>query len=364
MGAVVGAVRYCSVEDVLTSTDTQYTARVAAQILRDIESHTAAVEGYLHRKFWPCVDTRYWNWPYLQYAWPETLHLEQDECISLSSLSAGGTAIPASNYQLEPRNSGPPYTSIELDLSKNSSFGGSAGTWQWNIQGVGVFGATNATTAAGTLAAAITDTTSTTVTVSDGSLVGTGLALVVDSEYMVSEGRSMVDTAATLSAGIAALASVVSVPVSSGALVHVGEVILVDSERMLVTDVAGNNAIVKRAWDGTVLAAHSLGAKVYAPRALTVVRGCWGTTAATHSLGAAVSQHLVPALVRDLTIAEVMIHEQWMSAGGTDIMQRGGVGGRSSSGKGMAVPMGAAGLESLRQDARARYGRKARTRSI
>jgi hypothetical protein len=48
---------------------------------------------------------------------------------------------------------------------------------------------------------------------------------------------------------------------------------------MLIDDIAGNTLIVKRGWDGTVLAAHTTGATIYAPRTLTVTRGALGTTA-------------------------------------------------------------------------------------
>lgn len=361
MTAVVGAVRYASVEDVKRALDTQYTARMDAQILTDIEAHTQVVEGFLHRRFWPCIDTRYWDWPNLQYAWPFTLHLESDEVLSVTSLVSGGTTIPQGNYFLEPNRSGPPYYRLEIDLSTSSSFGGSSGTWQRNIAVTGVFGAWNGTSPAGTLTAGINAST-TTVTVSDSSLVGVGPAILLGSEYMTVEARAMVTTGTTIAGNltVSQAGAGLVVPVVDGTKVNAGETILVDAERMLVEDVIGNSLNVKRAWDGTPLAAHTTGATVYAPRQLTVVRGCWGTTAATHNQGDAVAQHAVPALVRDLTVAEVIVHSQWMSAGGTDVMQRSGVGG--VRGKGMQVSI--TSTDSIRADAYARWGRKARKRAV
>jgi hypothetical protein len=359
MSAVVGVPRHCSVEDVKLAISTQYTARVDPLILGDIESHTQAVQALLHRKFYPVIDTRYFNWPYLQYAWPETLHLAQHELISVTQLTSGGNVIPPGNYQLEPRNEGPPYDQIELDLSTSSAFGGSAGTWQWNIAVTGVFGACNSTVPGGALAAGINDTV-TTLTVTDSSLVGVGPAILIDSEYMTVEAKAMASTGTTIGGNLAVSQAGTTVPVADGTKINAGETILIDAERMLVTDIAGNNALVKRAYDGTVLAAHTSGATVYAPRTLTVVRGCWGTTPASHSTAAAVLKHQVPALVRDLTVAEVVVHAQWMSAGGTDVIQRGGVGG--TRGKGTAQTI--TSTDGIRQDTIAAWGRQARTRSV
>lgn len=361
MTAVVGAVRYASVEDVKHALDTQFTARMDAQILADIESHTETVEGFLHRKFWPCIDTRYWDWPNLQYAWPFTLHLESDELLSVTTLTSGGTTIPAQNYFLEPNRSGPPYYRLEIDLTSNSSFGGSSGTWQRNIAITGVFGAWNRTVAAGTLTAGI-NASATTITVSDSSLVGVGPAILVGGEYMTVEARTMVSTGTTIAGNLtlSQTGAGITVPVADGTKVNAGETILVDAERMLVQDVIGNSLNVKRAWDGTPLAAHTTGATIYAPRQLTVVRGCWGTTAAAHLQGDAIGQHAVPALIRDLTVAEVIVHAQWMSAGGTEVMQRGGVAGSDATGAKVVVRR----TDDIRADAYARWGRKARKRAV
>jgi hypothetical protein len=104
---------------------------------------------------------------------------------------------------------------------------------------------------------------------------------------------------------VSALASDVTIAVTTGTSYTVGEILLLDSERMLIVDIAGNNLTVKRAWDGTVLAAHT-GSTIYAPRRLTVTRGAVGTTAATHSNGAAITRHVVPGLIKELCVAEAL----------------------------------------------------------
>src|SRR5690606_38988979 len=80
-------------------------------------------------------------------------------------------------------------------------------------------------------------------------------------------------------------------------------VLLVGGERMLVVDVAGDTLIVKRAWDGSVLAAHSSGADVYHLAGMSVDRAQLGTSLASHASGAVVYRHVVPGLVRDAVVA-------------------------------------------------------------
>src|SRR5690606_34488219 len=125
-------------------------------------------------------------------------------------------------------------------------------------------------------------------------------------EHMVVTGRSMLDTGQNIGADLDASNSAVTVAVTDGTAFSAGETLLIGSERMLIVDVAGNNLIVKRAWDGSVLAAHTSGADIYASRTLTVERGALGTTAATHLDNAAVSRHVVPGAVRALAVAEAL----------------------------------------------------------
>ncbi|HTY35425.1 hypothetical protein [Mycobacterium sp.] len=362
MSAVVGPVRYASVEDVKTAIDTQYTARLDPLILGDIESHSQSVEGLLHRKFWPCIDTRWFDWPNLQYAWPFTLHLEQHEVISVTSVVSGGVTIPIGNIYLEPNGDGPPYDRLEINLGTSSSFGGSAATWQRNIAVTGVYGFGNDTSPAGSLVGAI-NASVTTLTVSDSSLVGVGPAILIDTEYATVESRAMTSTGATITGDMAVsqAGAGLNVTISDTSKVHAGETILIDAERMLIQDRLTSSINVVRAYDGTPLAAHTHGATIYAPRQLTVVRGCWGTTAAAHLDAAPIAQHKPPALIRDLTIAKVITHAQWMSAGGTDVLARSGVGG-GPRGKGAMLHLRS--TQEIEDDAYARFGRKARTRSI
>jgi hypothetical protein len=55
-----------------------------------------------------------------------------------------------------------------------------------------------------------------------------------------------------------------------------------------------------------VLASHTAGATISAPRLLTVLRGQLGTTAAGWSSSTAVSRHRPPSVIRDLAIAETV----------------------------------------------------------
>jgi hypothetical protein len=122
---------------------------------------------------------------------------------------------------------------------------------------------------------------------------------------------------------------------------------------VLITDIAGNNLTVQRAYDGTTLAAHT-GATIYAPRQWTVVRGAQGATAATHANGAAISLAIVPGLIKDYSLAETLVQLKNEPAAfalsqGSGPSKQGGIGGN---------------LPDLRDQALAKYGRKARQRAI
>jgi hypothetical protein len=112
----------------------------------------------------------------------------------------------------------------------------------------------------------------------------------------------------------------------SGTL-NAGEVIVLDQERMLIQEVISGVATVKRAWDGTYLAAHS---------------------------DAVVARHRVPSLIRDLSIAECL----------NQVLQEGSGYARTvGSGESMMHAPGL-GLAEKWDEARATYGRKARKMAI
>jgi hypothetical protein len=347
--------KYCTIEDVKGALDVKASAYADKQILRAIESASRAIDGQMHRTFWPQVDTRYFDWPNRQYAPAQTLWLEQHELLSVTTLTAGGVAIPAADFDLEPNGDGPPFDRIELDLSSSASFGGGT-TFQRSISITGVFGYGNDTDAAGALAEAL-DGTETGVDVTDSSLVGTGDTILIGTEYMSVTGRSMLATGVTIHASDSLTASAADVSIlcsSATGIPQVGEVVLIDSERMLVVDLAGTTLTVKRAHDGTVLAAHAALAGLYAPRTLTVVRGALGTTAAAHADTTAVSRHAPPGLIRDLAIAEAIVRFEQEGAGYARTV------GSGESERNASL----AGLVDLRQQAARQYRRKARMRAI
>lgn len=350
----VTRVCYCSREDVMAAPDFRETMAAAARIDRVICSAAENIEAHLHRKFYPQAATRYFDWPTRERGYPWRLWLNQHEVISVSQLTAGGVAIPANQYFLEPVNSGPPYNRIDLDRSTSAAFTGAA-TPQHAIGVTGVFGGWAATVPAGTLAAAVTTTTATTIQVSDSSALGAGDTVLIDSERMLVTDRAMVTTGQAQQGAGAGTASAadVALTVTDGTKYAVGEQILLDSERMLITDIAGNVLTVKRAWSGSVLATHS-GATVYAPRLLTVARGTQGTAAATHLTAAAVAKQIPPGLVGDLAIAESVNRV---------FQETGGYASETGSGETARAAPGA-GLADLWDEAVTAYARQVRQRVI
>lgn len=341
---------YTTREDVMSALDFKETSRDYTQIDRAIETASRAVESLCHRVFYPTLTTRYKDWPNVSGGNSYRLWLDTDEVISLSELASGGVVITTDNYLLRPAD-GPPYTYIELDRAGSGTFGNSA-SGQDDISMTGVFGYRIAESAVATSSASV-DSTQTSLVVSNSAAVGVGQLLRIDSERMTVAGKSQALTGATLTGTVTAQLNTTSIPIT-GAAVYAGEVILVGSEKMKVLDVAGSNLIVKRAWDGSVLAAHSAADVVYAPRDLTVVRAGLGTTGAAHNSASTVYRFDFPSLVISYTLALAITQIQNEQAGMARTVGSGD-NQREASGRGLAI---------IREDCYAAHGRKARMRAV
>ncbi len=350
----MATVFYATREQVKAALDAAETARNNTQVDRAIGSGARAIEGLTHRRFYPWTGTRYFNWPNWQSARPWRLWLDADELVSVTTLVAGGITIPPSDYFLEPVNSGPPFTRVEINLATASAFRTGA-THQRAIAITGTFGHSADEEQVGTLTASLAATPSATASATwTTARIGVGDILRIDSERVIVTAKTMVDSTQNTAGALGASAGDVTVPVADGTAFAVEEVLLVDSERMLIVDIAGNNLIVQRAWDGTVLASHSSGADVYTLTGVELDRGQLGTTLAAHSSGATIYRHLVPDLVRDLNIAEAINQLQQETSGYARII---GEGENAREGTGRS-------LFDLRRDTITAYGRQARSRAV
>lgn len=346
---------YTTREDVMGALDVKQTARNKRYVDQAIEAASRNVEGQLHRRFYPLQATRFFDWPNFQYAYPWRIWLDQWELLAVpASVTSGGVTIPLSACNFEPVNSGPPYTYLELRRDQPYSFGVGS-TPQRDVAINGPWGYRLTETALGATAASM-DASQTTVTV-DGptsARVGVGSILRIDSERVLVTERTLTSTGQT--ATIAGGKSNVTLPVANGAAYAVDEVLTLDAERMRVDDIAGNTLTVERAWDGTVLAAHTT-ATIYAPRTLTVTRGALGTTADSHGSASTVYRFEPPGLVEQLTRAEAI----W------SLLQERSGWARMSSASGSnstGSPVSLAALNDLRDAAFTAHGRKARQRTV
>lgn len=356
---------YSSREDVKRSLDYAETARAGAQVDRALEAAADSIEGLMHRRFYPWSGVRYFDWPADSRSW--RLWLDQHDLISASAVVSGGVTLSVGDYLLRPYD-GPPYTHVEINLAGSASFGG-GDTHQRAIAITGVWGYGADEAAAGALAEAL-DASETAVDVADSSLIGVGHLLRVDDERMLVTDATMLDTGVDIDAGDSltqqASDTAITLTSTTGAPVA-GEVILIDAERMLVIDRAGVILVVKRAYDGTVLAAHAAGASIYAPRTLTVVRGAVGTMAAAHSNGAAVTRHAPPGLIRDLAVAEaesqLLLETSGYARRGSSVVDNSRNTISTSNIRSNRNEIGI-GLEGIRERAYIAFGRKARIRAV
>jgi LysM repeat protein len=271
----------------------------------------------------------------------QTLQLDAD-LISVTSITNGdGSTIPPTSYFVEPVNYGPPYSWIEINRASSAAF--TAGnTDQRAITIVGLWGHRNDERAAGQLTASIT--TETTITVTSGSAIGVGQIIRVDSERMIVTGRQWATTGQTLTQPMTSNVGDTLFEVASTAGYTADETLLVGTEIMLIAAVASaTGLIVKRAWDGTIPAAHAASDPVSASRTLT----------ASHSNGAAIAAWQPPALIEQLAVAEALT---------TIAQERSGYA--RVSGADAAMEVTGKGLIDLRHQVRVAYGRQIRTAAV
>lgn len=300
---------YCTRETLKDALDVAETARTNAQIDRQLASATEAVDGQLCRgrmAFSLLDTTRYYDWPVLDGGGAWRLWLDDGPWVSVSSVSVAGVAINSSNYYLLPLNEGPPFVELQILRNTGATFAGSS-TPQKAVAITGTAGYRDDRVSAGALNGAV-NASVTTWTLTDGSVAGVGDLLVCESERAVVAGRTWVDSGQTLAGGglASSNAGVALTPSGLATAFAVGEQLTIDSEVFDVVDIVGSALRVRRAADGSVLAAHTAGAAINVKRGYTVVRGCMGTTAASHSDTTAVQVHRPPQLVRELCLAEAI----------------------------------------------------------
>lgn len=340
---------YCCREDVTSALDIGETLRDNALVDSAVMAAAEDIYGLMHRRFYPEDGTKFWDWPNYQGTPPWRIWFDQYDLVTATAVTSGGTAIPLGNIFFEPANkeATEPYEYMELDRSKSSAFS-TGGTPQHDVAVTGTWGYGAQTAPAGAFEAGINSAVTTAI-VTDSSLVGTGQILVCGTERMLVTDRAMVTTGQTLQADMTADMKNQVAACGDGTQFAVGETVLLDAERMLITDIAGNNLIVKRAKSGSTLAAHS-GATIYAPRRVTVTRGALGTTAAAHLTTDPLAKIIFPGLLAELAIALALNNTLQKTSGYSRTVGEGD-NLRNASG---------AALADLVCRAKARYGRKSR----
>jgi hypothetical protein len=264
-----------------------------------IEAASRQIDNCTHTFFYPRTETRLYRWPRRQPGRSIELWLDQ-YLVAVTTLQtkaqdSSPTTISSSDYFIEPVNTGPPYTRIEIDQSSTASFEG-GDTPQRSISVAGRFGYAEDTRSAGTVSSGIAGSASaTTMVCSDASLIDVGSHLLIESEQLFVSDRSFAALDSILINGaLTATQNQTTVTVDGSSGINAGEIIRLDSERMLVISRATNDLTVVRAYDGSTLAAHSDDTAVHINRTLTIERGLNGTTAATHSDSTAVSVYEPP----------------------------------------------------------------------
>lgn len=343
---------YTTREAVMASPDIRASAYASRRIDAAIEAGARSVDRLCHVAddgFAPTVATRSFPYPNSQHATTGRLYLDKHRLTSLTSASSGGVTIATANINLEPVNSGPPYSYIELNRATSSAFSAGSGTGQRSIVLAGVWSSappveTTAGTLSGTINASVT-------TMGVNFAAGVGDILRIDSERVIVTEKTWIASGQT--GTLTSAMNAQTLAVSDGTAFAVDEELLLDAERVVVRDIAGNNLIVQRAWSGSVLADHS-GVAIYWPRTLTVQRAALGTTAASHTTGASAYRHVPPGPVSQLNMAYALDSFFQQGAGYARTVGSGD-SERATSGR---------QIKTLEEQVYGNYGRMARFRSV
>lgn len=366
--AIVNQPCYCTREMVRRALDVKQASYTNEQVDRAICSAADAVEDTTGRRFYTQYKTNKWDWPNFQYAYPWRVWLDKNELAAPATSIVSGTflqvpvTIPISAVIFQPVNEGPPFTSIQLRRDLNYSFGNNT-TPQLDIAITGPFGYWMQTRAAGSAASAI-GLNDLTIQVSDGVSIGVGDVAMIDSESMIVTDSDFIDTGISYSGLSTQSKADKIVGVVDGTKFTKGEVLQVDTEWLLIENIIGNNLVVNRGWDASVLAAHT-GGTIWARRVLSVIRGALGTTAAAHLINSAISISDVPSLVREYSIAEaeVWLAQEPTAYGGASAPQKAVNQSRGTFSVSQSIP--GAGLPDIRDRiANSKFTRKARSRVI
>lgn len=350
---------YCTRESVKSALDEFETARSNAQIDDAIEQGARDVEGLTHRDtFAPTLATHRYDYP-SRTGRPPTwrLWLVPHSLVSLTTLTSegGATTLTSGQYTLYPED-GPPYNRIEIDLSGSGAFG-AGDTFQKAIAATGLWAhAKDKRRSVGSLSSNLAASTSATASLAwTTARFGVGDILIIDSERMIIRERNFVDSGQNLADSLDASDADTAVGVSDGTAYAVEEIIQVGTESMRVVSITGNTLTVKRAWDGSQLAAHSTNADVYALTGVELDRAQCGTTLAAHLSGATVERWIPPGIITTLNRAYAL---------NTLLQERTGWNRTMQAGQETQVEFTGKGIAKLERDVLQLYGQQARTRAI
>jgi hypothetical protein len=290
---------YATIEQVAAALDVNPSGHDTSRLRRLVHSASRTIDRRMHRWFYPLTATYTWRSVPTTGGSGGSFFLERAaggfwlnrDLLSLTSATSDGSTVDTSTITYRPNEA--PYSWAYIVGS--------------DIDITGVWGYSQDNEPAGALDGAMSDTTGTSLTVTDSSLVGIGDLLIIDTERLVVTDRTQYDTTANITADLTAAKNDNSVTVNDGTLVNTGETIRAGTEDMLITGIATNTLTVIRAVNGSTLAAHSQPVDVYAPRTLTVERGAAGSTAATHLDAATITRNRPPEPINTLCIAEAMV---------------------------------------------------------
>lgn len=222
--------------------------------------------------------------------------------LSVSAITNDGTSLSATDYIEQPTArhwANGPFSWLEVDPDAAN-----LSAWVEEEEGVlitanwGLFDLTRLLSAT-VQGGGQTDSASTLV-VSNGASLSPGMVVKIGSEWESVDSTNTSPTNATTLGAAITDTNTQSITLTDGTLVNIGEIMRVDLEKMKIRDISSNTALVIRGWEGTPRATHSNAATVAAYRTFNVTRAVNGSTAAAHAAATAIYQQCAPDDVNGL----------------------------------------------------------------
>lgn len=274
-----------------------------------IEAESEALQAAPLRRIHPIENqvVKY-DWPAKDKSRSNRLWFDGVDIIEIQAMSINGVDLAAENYVLHPVNAGPPYRWLEIK-DTSPTFLTSGADRQNAIELTATTGYDASMVFAGYLCSEL-EASVDDLAVINSCNIGVGSLLKIGEEWLTVRNRFWLESMDMTTAPIDRLSNHVQIEVASFGDYMPGEHIRIGQEVMRVEsfDMDRGAMIVDRSVKGSVLAEHDPSTVVYRKNLYQLERGALDSVTSEHLDKSVVEVWKVPALIRQLVVAESLVN--------------------------------------------------------